>query len=70
MAVRRAAVIPVRLRHADVPTGGGTAQWSLPVPRTNALFGLTFFVQAQVADADANVAGATISNGATLVIGW
>lgn len=48
---------------------GGTATWSLPIPRLCSLISGAFFQQVLVLDAAANAFGATVSNGAQAIIG-
>ena len=46
----------------------GQAAWSLPIPNTQSLSGLGFFVQALVLDPGVNAAGAVVTNGGEAVI--
>ncbi|MFO1077576.1 MAG: hypothetical protein U1E73_07605 [Planctomycetota bacterium] len=50
--------------------GGGSAQWSWTVPSGAAFVGQPFHLQGLVLDPGVNAAGATVSNAATIVIGW
>lgn len=48
----------------------GVANWSWAVPSDPAFVGQPFHLQAIVVDPAANAAGATVSNAATMVVGW
>lgn len=49
---------------------GGTAAWSWAVPAAADVLGQPFHLQGLVLDPTANAGGATVSNAATMVIGW
>lgn len=53
-----------------VVASGGTAQWSWPVPGSPAFVGQQFYLQGIVLDPAANAGGATVTNAATLILGW
>ncbi|MCA8977568.1 MAG: hypothetical protein KDC98_22785 [Planctomycetes bacterium] len=53
-----------------VPVSGGVGQWSWNVPSSIVYIGAEFHLQGLVPDASANAAGLTVSNAATMVLGW
>ncbi|HEX6810153.1 MAG TPA: hypothetical protein VF384_00895 [Planctomycetota bacterium] len=53
-----------------VPASGGTATWTWDVPALPGLVGQALYVQGVSWDPGVNALGLTMSNAATLVIGW